>query len=197
MASSKLRGYTLIELLTVIAVTGIIALVATSLLLGQQQFFKVNTFQAHNQAFTANALASLAEQVKTADRVVPSRDFTVNGTTSTYTSGLHTLILAIPSINGSGAPILASPQPLDYFLVTADPGNSKHLLTVVAPDAASSRTAQTRTAHSNFEVFNAFYNADPAGATPPSVVTMVLGGRGFVVNTPLAVSQVSIRMRNL
>lgn len=197
MVSSKPRGYTLIELLTVIAVMGIIALVATSLLLGQQQFFKVNTFQAHNQAFTANALASLAEQVKTADRVVPSRDFTVNGTTSTYTSGLHTLILALPSINGSGAPILTSPQPLDYFLVTANPGNSKHLLTVVAPDAASSRTAQTRTIHSNFEVFNAFYNADPAGATPPSVVTMVLGGRGLVVNTPLAVSQVSIRMRNL
>lgn len=197
MASSKAPGYTLVELLTVIAITGIIGIIATTLLIGQQRFLTTQTFQAHNQAVTANALASLAEQLKTADRVVPTRDFTVNGTTATYTSGLHTLILALPSLDGSGAPILTSPQPFDYILVAPDPSNAAHLVLVTAPDIASSRKASTRTILSNLSVFNALYNYDPAGSTPPTVVSIVLGGKGDIVNTSTVVSQVSIRMRNI
>lgn len=193
-SSSKSRGYTLTELLTVLAVIGILTLVGTSLLLGQRKFLLTTSSAAHNQADAAVALASLAETLKIADRVEASRTFTVNGTASSYSSNLHTLVLRLPSISSAGAPILNS---YDYVLTVRDPADAKRLLTVTDPAAGSARRSGARQLLATVTVINFLYNANPASSA--SVVTLTLGTAADYggATAPSAPSQVAIRLRNL
>lgn len=192
--SSSPRGYTLAELLTVLAVLGILTLAGIILLLGQRAFLLTETSAAHNQADAAVALASIAETMKTADRVEASHAFTVNGAAGTYTTGLHTLVLRLPAISAAEVPLQNA---FDFVLVTRDPSATKRILTVTDPAASSARPAAQRSLIGTATVLNFLYDANPASSA--AVVTITLG-TASEYGGPLArgaPSQVAVRLRNL
>jgi prepilin-type N-terminal cleavage/methylation domain-containing protein len=194
VSSSRPRGYTLTELLTVLAVLGILTLAGIALLLGQRAFLLTETSAAHNQADAAVALAAIAETMKTADRVESSHAFTVNGTPGTYTTGLHTLALRLPAISAAGVPLQNA---FDYILIARDPSAAKRILTVTDPAASSARPATQRALIGTATVLNFLYDANPASSA--TVVTATVGtaseyGGSLARNAP---SQIAIRLRNL
>lgn len=191
--SSRPRGYTLIELLTVIAVSGILGLTATTVLIGQRTFLTTEGFSAGNLADTARAAETVGELAKVAQAVVASRDFTVNGSGQTFTSDNDTLILQLPALDAAGNP---STTVSDYALITLDPVHPQRLLLVMDADGSSVRRDGTRLLHGHVTSFNVLYNANPAASS--SQITATLRGRTDLTNrsAPETTAEFSTRLRN-
>ncbi len=181
------------ELLTVIAVMAILGLTATTLLLGQRTFLTKEAYSAGNLADTARAAETMGELTKTAAAVVASHDFTVHGSTQSYTSDVDTVVLQLPGVTAADVPL---PTVKDYVLVTPDPSHPQRLLVVTDADPASARTDSTRSLHNHLTAFSVLYGASPASSS--ASITLTLRGRTDLTNAsaPESTAEFTVRLRN-
>jgi prepilin-type N-terminal cleavage/methylation domain-containing protein len=119
------RGFTLIEVVIVVALTGIIMVVLTEFFFTTNQIYKSQNAELGVNMSARASLDDIDAYVKQATQVVD--------TYSTYSTGPTALILEIQSIDGSGQLIPGVYDKVVYYMT----GNS--LFREIFPDPASSR----------------------------------------------------------
>ncbi|MFZ3044085.1 MAG: type II secretion system protein [Minisyncoccia bacterium] len=145
------RGFTLIETLIVIGIS-VVSLIALVNL-----FLTFNSIYGYEQAFVAtagsasSAMNAFEAAVLPASQVLVSHDF--SGTT--YSSGATTLVLSIPSVDGSGNVIAGTEDYVVFYLSAAS------LYRRTLPGAGSVRTAGIKTLSTTLHTLSFTYdNAD-------------------------------------
>lgn len=128
-------GFTLIEVLVVVAIFAVCAVVLTSLFIGQNRIYKTETAELNVTSDARAALDDIDNFVRAATRTMD--------TYSTYTAGSQVLILQIQSINASNQLLPGVYDYAVYYLTGND------LFREIFPDPSSARPAQLKKLASN------------------------------------------------
>ena len=123
-------GFTLIEVIIVVFLVGVLSLVVSKLLMGQDKIYHTQSMELGVTGDARVALDDIDSFVRMADMLVSSQEG--------FTLGPQTLILQIPSINASSQII---PATFDYVVYRLNGANLDRILT---PNALSSRTSGTK-----------------------------------------------------
>ena len=126
----KSRGFTLIELVVVIALVVGVSLVLVNLFIGQNRIYKTQTSELNVTNGARAALDEIDAQVRAANQVVASY--------STYNSGPQTLILQTPSVDAQNKIISATFDNVVFYLSNGD------LMRLIAAHPSSSRAGGTK-----------------------------------------------------
>jgi prepilin-type N-terminal cleavage/methylation domain-containing protein len=123
-------GFTLVELVIVVALVGVLSLVVTGLFIGQNRIYKTQTAELGVNAGARNALDDIDFFVRTSSGTLASY--------SSFTAGSDTLILQVQSINASEQLIPGSSDFVVFYLSGED------LIREIFPDALSTRPSGTK-----------------------------------------------------
>ncbi|HEV8601352.1 MAG TPA: prepilin-type N-terminal cleavage/methylation domain-containing protein [Patescibacteria group bacterium] len=126
----KSGGFTLIELVVVIALVVGVSLVLVNLFIGQNRIYKTQTSELNVTNGARTALDEVDALVRAADQVVASF--------STYNTGPQTLVLQTPSINAQNQIIPATFDNVVFYLSNGD------LMRLVGANPSSSRAGGTK-----------------------------------------------------
>jgi len=146
------RGITLLEALVSVSLVTIISLVLMGLFIGHVRISRLVSANADLLNQRTQLEQDFDRFIHLATRVVDSA--IVNGTS--YTSGLDTLVLEIPSIDGSGFVIADQFDQLAYYLDPADPSSLK---VTFQPGGASSRLNVTKSLGNSVDSVQYFYDS--------------------------------------
>lgn len=130
-----MKGFTLIESVVLIAVTTLALLALVNL------FVVFNSLYGYQQAYTRTAgsalvaMSAFESAVLPADAVLASHAF--SGTT--YTTGTTTLVVELPSIDGSGNVISGTHDYIAFYVT-----GTTTLARVVSANAGSARSSGTK-----------------------------------------------------
>ncbi len=119
------KGFTLIELIIVVALFSVISIVLTSLFIGHNRIYRTQTAELDVTGDARTALDDIDSYVRQANRAL--------ATYSTYTATGQVLILQIQSVNSSNQLVAGKFDHVVYYLS----GNG--LFRRVFPDASSVR----------------------------------------------------------
>lgn len=126
----KHQGFTLIELVVVVALVAICSTVLVSLFIGHNRIYRTQTAELDVTGDARQALDDIDSYVRQTNRTL--------STYSTYTANAQVLILQIQSVNSSSQLIASTFDDVVYYL------NNGNLYRQVFPNPSSSRTAQTK-----------------------------------------------------
>lgn len=143
--SRKRSGFTLIEMLIVVALLGVLSLVIIDLLIGQYRLYHIEFSELIVQSETRATLDGIDNDVRSATQVLETFDV--------YTTGSDCLILAVQSLNSAGQLI---PGTFDYVIVRR---NGNALIRELIPDSASVRPTQTKQLAANVTNLVFTYNS--------------------------------------
>ena len=124
------KGFTLIEVVVVIAIFAVCAVVLASLFIGQNRIYKVETAELNVTSDARNALDDIDNYTRLANRTLASY--------SSYSAGSQVLILKIQSVNASNQLL---PTAFDYVVYSLTGSDFSRQ---IFPDATSARLAQTK-----------------------------------------------------
>ncbi|MBI4049545.1 MAG: four helix bundle protein [Candidatus Doudnabacteria bacterium] len=142
-------GFTLIEIIVVVAMFAMTMLILADLFVGQNQIYRTQTAELNVTSDARVALDEVDAAVRAADVVA--------GSFGSFTTGPQTLVLQIPAINASNQIIAATYDYMVYYL------NGTNFFRQIIPNAASSRSAQTKKLASNVTgLLFSYDNADLA-----------------------------------
>ena len=120
------KGFTLIEVLVVVAISVVCIVVLSSLFIGQNRIYRVETAELNVTADARQAVDDIDNYVRLATRTQSSY--------STYTASSNVLILKIQSVNASNQLIAGTFDYVVYYL------SGTSLLRQIFSDATSSRS---------------------------------------------------------
>jgi prepilin-type N-terminal cleavage/methylation domain-containing protein len=147
----RYRGFTLIEIVIVIALVASAGIILVDLFIGHNRLYKTQTAELNVTSAARTALDDIDNYVRQANRTL--------STYSTYNGSSTVLILRIQSVNSSQQLVAGTYDHVVYELVGSD------LIRRIFADAASSRTTGVRTMASNVTGFSISYNDDFAATT--------------------------------
>ncbi len=149
---SKQSGFTLIELVVVVALFAVCSVVLVDLFIGHNRLYRSETAELDITNDARQALDDVDGYVRQANRIL--------ATYSTYTAGPQVLILQIQSVNASNQLVPGTFDNVVFYL------SSENLYRQVFPNVASTRAAVTKKLASNVNslVFT-YNNADYAQVT--------------------------------
>lgn len=142
-------GFTIIEVILVVFLVGILSLVVSKLLTGQEKIYQTQNMELGVTDDARSALDDIDAYVRMADALVSSQ--------GGYTLGSQTLILQILSINASNQII---PATFDYVIYHL---NGTKINRIIVPNASSVRPSTTKTLASRVTSLTFGYdNGNPA-----------------------------------
>lgn len=154
--------------------------------------FSIQNNKVNQGLSLADSIKAVNDLVRLSNAVVAQ--YTIGSTT--YTTGLNTLVLSLPSIDGSGNNMIGT---FDYAVVARDQTNIKILRLRTFPSVSSTRKSQSRVLATNLSKINFFYYDDSGNVVAPANATRV----NVTINTsePSAYSSTSssssdINLRN-
>ncbi len=146
------KGFTLIEMVVVIAIIGALGMVIAEMYVWQNRLYNVQTSKYAAMNDVRAALDDIDNYVRSSSLVL--------GTYSTYTTGTDTLILQIQSINSSNQLLPGTFDTIVYYKTGSE------LFREVFPDASSSRQAVQKQLAAHVVTLRFTYdNADMAQVT--------------------------------
>jgi prepilin-type N-terminal cleavage/methylation domain-containing protein len=128
-------GFTLIEVIVVVALFAVCSVVLTSLFIGQNRIYKTQTAALNITADARIALDDIDNYLRAANRTLAGY--------SSYTAGPQVLILQIQSVNSSNQLVPGTFDNVVFYL------SSGSLVRQIFPNAASTRIATTKKLASN------------------------------------------------
>lgn len=169
---NKLKGFTLVEILIGITVSGIIGSIMVGFLSQNTQFFSTQSSKV-NQGLELNTTsAEIEEIIKSASGVVSQYPLTGQ---PQYTTGLNVLIISLPAINAQGT-VIANAN--DYIVIHQDTPNSKILRKNLYKDISSSRNNENTVLSTKLSKIE-FRYLDAAGQPISPVQASKIG---FIIN---------------
>ena len=151
-------GFTLIEIIVVIAISIVLILVGSAVFIGNSKFYQNQKGEIAAVNATRAAGDRLSEFARAATDMLASRQFGA----ATYTTSATMVVLRVPSIDASGNLIAGA---YDYAAFGRDPNNASRLLLVVDGAAGSVRGDRTLEVTDKLSAISLTYdNADPTAA---------------------------------
>jgi prepilin-type N-terminal cleavage/methylation domain-containing protein len=138
------QGFTLIEIVIVIALVSVAGMILTEVFIGQNRLYRTETAELNITNDARASLDDLDNYLRQTTRTLSSY--------STYSAGPQVLILQIQSVNASNQLIPGAYDNVVYYLSGTD------FYRQVFPNAASNRAAQTKRLASNVAGLNFTYN---------------------------------------
>lgn len=176
MDSRQINGFTLAETIITVGLTGLIVGGMFSIFLLEQRALELRASRGDDVRQGQTALRRIEDTIRQGEAVVSSAN--IGGTT--YTTGLHTLVLDIPSIDADGANISGATDRVVYLL------DGTSLKEVSSPDSSSVRSSGIFTLAQNVSSFTVQTNGDPVtasnqvliylGFTPPATQATAVEG---------------------
>lgn len=149
---SHQSGFTLIELIVVIALVGVVSYVLVDMFLGQHKIYKTQTAELNITNDARATLDDIDAYVRSARQVL--------ATYSSYNTGTQILVLEVQSINASNQLIAGTYDTVVFYLT------GSNFYRQIFPAASSIRPAGTKKLASNVTgLAFSFNNADPTLAT--------------------------------
>lgn len=166
------HGLSLLEILIGIAIAGICGAILVSIMFQTNGVFFQQTvgisqgLSLNNSSSQINDLISLSQSVaQNYPATLPSQ----------YTTGLNTLVLALPSINSSGNVI---DNTFDYAVISSDSTIPQVLRKQIFPNNLSSRKAENKVLSTSLSQIKFLYFNDSGIQVPPSQATKI----NFTIN---------------
>lgn len=174
-------GFTIIEVVIVVAIFAILSIVLISVFIGQNRIYRTQTAELNVTGDARSALDDIDNYARGAYRVV--------NTYSTYTTGSSVAILQIQSVNGSNQLINGTYDYVVYYLT------GSNFFRQVFPDLSSARAAVTKKLASNVTGLGFFYNNPNLAAVTEIVTNITVQENAGVQNRAITLSSKS-RLRN-
>lgn len=171
-SNMRRKGFSLIELLIGISAAGIIGALLVGLLSSNSRIFSDQNTKVNQGLELNTASDEINETIKTAGAVVSQYPTTGQ---ATYTTGLNTLVLSIPSINTQGTVIQNTS---DYVVIHIDPQNAKVLRKRTFADPTSSRKNENRILSTKLSKIEFRYLDSADQAISPVQASKI----GFIIN---------------
>lgn len=149
--NKKTKGLSLLETVIYTFIGILIIIVISEIFVNQSNLGQKRTSQSDLEKSAGSGIENIKTAVQGARTVVLSRPF---GNIA-YTSDEDTLILEIPSVNGSGNIISGS---YDYMVFFIDPLDSSLLKATTEPATGSARPGNTRIISSSVSTVEFRYN---------------------------------------
>ncbi len=138
------NGFTLIEVVIVVALVGVASIILSNLFIGQNRLYRSETAELNVTGDARAALDDLDNYLRQANRTLASY--------SSFTAGSEVLILQIQSVDGSNRLVAGTFDNVVYYL------SEGSLIRQVFPNALSSRPAAAKKLASNVTGLNFTYN---------------------------------------
>lgn len=181
----QINGFTLAETIITVGLTALIVGGMFSIFLLEQEALNIRASRGDDVRQGQTALRRIEDNIRQGQAVVSSA--TISGTT--YTTGLHTLILDVPAIDASGGNIDGTTDRLVYTLDGTD------LKEVNVPGTGSVRPSGIFTLAQNISSFTVHTNGDPV--TSSTQVTLYLGFTPPETTATAVEGQVRATLRNI
>lgn len=185
MDSKQTNGFTLAETIITVGLTGLIVGGMFSIFLLEQQALNIRASRGDDVRQGQTSMRRIEDNIRQGQSVVATA--TISGTN--YTTGLHTLILDVPSIDASGANISGQTDRLVYTL------DGTNLKEVSVPGASSVRPSGIFTLAQNVSSFTIQTNGDPV--TSSTQVTVYVGFTPPATQATAVEGQVRATLRNI
>ncbi len=167
----------MLETIIYIFIGILIIIVISEIFVNQSTLGQKRTSQSDLEVSASSGIEIIKKAIQEAKTVVLSRSF--GGTA--YTSDEDTLILEIPSVNGSGDIISGS---YDYIVFFIDPSNSTLLKAATESAVGSARPSATRIISSFVSSVEFRYNkiniTDSTAIDSTIITSKTLGGQSFL-----------------
>lgn len=150
-----MKGFTLVEIIVVVAISVVLILVGTGIFLSNGRFYENQKGEIMSVNATREAADRVNEFARGADSILSSRIF--GGTN--YTTDAAGVIFRLPAIDSSGNLLAAA---YDHIFFGRDPGNASRLLLIVDGAAGSLRGSRTLEVSNRLAAVTLAYDdADP------------------------------------
>jgi prepilin-type N-terminal cleavage/methylation domain-containing protein len=177
---NKQAGFTLIELVIVIALVGIASFILVDMFIGQNKLYRTQTAELNITNDARMSLDEIDSYVRQAIRTLSSY--------SGYNSGPQTLVLQIQSVNSSNQLIAGTYDHVVFYM------SGSNLMRQVFPDSASSRQSGLKRLASNVAGFTFTYdNADFALVTQITTDITIQESAGYQDRTITISSKSKLR----
>ena len=188
LLSKKTKGLSLLETIIYIFIGVLIIIVISEIFVNQSTLGQKRTSQSDLERSAGVGIETIKTAIQGASTVVLSRSF--SGTA--YTSDEDTLILELPSLDGSGNLVLGS---YDYIVFFIDPSDSTLLKTTTESAAGSARPENTRIISSFVSSVEFRYNKASA-ADSTAIDATITTAKTLGTGTLSAKSHAKVNLRN-
>ena len=145
------KGFTLAETIITVGLTAVLVTGIFSIFQLEQKAITLRSNRGDDVRQGQSALRRLEDNLRQGQNILDTT--TISGTT--YTTGLHTLVIDVPAIDSTGANISDITDRLVYTQI------GTHLQEISVPGVGSVRPSGTFTIAKEIETFNVHTNGDP------------------------------------
>ena len=178
----RMEGFTLVELVVVVALFSITAFLVANLFLGQNSLYQYYTAEIGTGRSERLALDRIVSITRQAESILSSRTF--SGTT--YTTDSQTLILRLKTVNPSNDFV---PATFDYIVWYRDAGNPRKLVETIEADSQSRLLSTARVLADNITGLSFTY--DNASVSLAREVTVSLAANESFKNSSSTIESVA------
>lgn len=166
-----MKGFTLVEILIVITITGVIGFLLTQLLIQNNSVYFAEDAKV-SQGLSLNTISNkLQTDIKQASGIASGYPVSL----PTYLSSLDTLVLQLPAIDSSGNPI---DNVFDYVVYAKDPVRGYILKRMVYKDDISTRIEANQVLTTSLSLINFYYYDQNNEVVSPTFASKI----NFVIN---------------
>lgn len=144
-------GFTLVEVVVVLAISSIVGLVLVNIFLGHADLFRFFNAEVNSGSAARLVADRMVSLIREAESVQASHDFSGQLRQSTPDE----LVLRLKTVNASDAFVIGA---YDYVAFYRDGDDPRRLMETIQADAASRRASGTRVLAENLEILNLAYD---------------------------------------